>query len=334
MKVNSLVTAAVLASVLLLTSSASAAQFTFNDILKSAPGNKAFSTGKIKKQLRRAPPGAFKTAAASTSGFGSGQGVGSGAGGGGGGGGGSGSGGRAASSGTPKDSGGGGSVGGTGLGVVSDPAQQQDVTKVQFLVIAQAKLGGQQKHPSSPKVTVDVEAKIPGCKPFDWLFIPHCSDSAPRSDVSLPKFNTVQLPRAYLHIFQLPYGWKNARITLPAFGKCQSARTAAMRAARPGDSLCRTAQFRSAKKTPKKECKRVPYFPCGSYYRGLRCRRRYRTQCTTKNITTYMECSRTFLVIRVFTVDDQIPQVVATTGGVYSGFRSCNDAAATKYFTK
>ncbi len=266
MRLNTLVASAVLASVLLFTSSASAAEFSFSDIVKSA---------------------SFKKRSAK-------------------------------------------SLGGAGAGSAK-AANRGDVTKMQFLVIAQAKESGSQKpHPSTPQVIVDVEPKVPDCKPFDWLFIPHCADAAPRSDVSLPKFNTVKLPRAFLHIYELPYGWKNARIKLPAFGKCQSTRTAAMRVARAGERLCRTAQFRITIKTNKEECKHVPYRSCSFW----RCKTKHRKECTTKVVTTYKECSPTYMVIRVFTVHDHIPQVVATTGGIYSGFRSCNDAAAANYFTK
>ncbi len=353
MKRNSFVTAAALASVLLFICSASAAQFTFNDILNSAPVKKASakklpaangSERKSKKRLIKARSAPLKAAAVADPGSGFGQGSSAGSGSGAGAGTGHGSGGSGVrrgfgggGGGSPHGSGG---VSDTGLGVASDgggrganTALQDDITKVQFVVIAQAKESDNgQAHPSSPQVTVDVEAPIPGCRPFDWLFIPHCSDAAPRSDVHLPKFSMVKLPRAYLHIFQLPYGWKNARIKLLAFGKCQSSRTAAMRAARTGDSLCRTAQFRITNKIRKKECRRVRFRKC-KFFR-LRCKTRHRTKCTTRIATTFMECSRAFMVIRVFTATDQIPQVLATTGGVYTGFRSCNDATAAKYFTK
>ncbi len=305
MKLNGLVTALVLALVL---SSASAAQFTFDDIVKAAPPKKGFE-----KRLRRA----IAEGRTANPKAGDAQGSGSGA----------------------------GAGKGTAFGITA-PLQvaptppplpsptPSDIREEQFLVIAQAKEAGtQQAHPSAPEVTVDVEVKIPGCKPFDWLFSKKCAGSVPRSDVKLPNFTTVKLPRAFLHIFQMPQGWKNARLTLPAFGECQSSRTAPIREARHGDSLCRTAQFHKPSATPEPRCKQVPYRSCTSFWV---CETKYRTVCDPSPTPgpDDTECSQTYLVLRLFTATERIPYVVATTGGVYDGFRACSDAEAANYFTK
>ncbi len=206
-----------------------------------------------------------------------------------------------------------------------------DISKKQFLVIAQAKLiGSGRTHPSTPQVNVDVDPKIPGCGLFDWLFNSRCSASTPRSNVRLPKFRTMTLPRAILHIFDLPYGWKNARVTLPSFGRCRHTRTAVMRAASSFERRCRTAQFRARNGIARRRCWFRTFRNCSFW----RCKRRRRYVCRPRPMISHRECSRTYLVLRVFTLARQIPQVLATTGTVYTGFRSCNDAAAAAYFRK
>ncbi len=113
--------------------------------------------------------------------------------------------------------------------------------KQEAFIIATAKVSGR-KHGSNPYITVDIEETSPSCGPYDWVFKPTIC-KAPEVNRRIWAKRVVQVRNAFLHVFSLPTGWKNSRVTLPSYGRCGPTRTSSMR---PGSStkLCLQADFR------------------------------------------------------------------------------------------
>lgn len=113
------------------------------------------------------------------------------------------------------------------------------VRKQEAFIVATAKVSGG-RHGSNPFITVDVFEHSTSCGLYDWVFNPSCK--APETNRKIWAKKVVTLRYSFIHIFVLPTGWKNPRLTLPQYGKCGGTREAAMRIG-SSTKLCLQADF-------------------------------------------------------------------------------------------
>ena len=236
---------------------------------------------------------------------------------------------------------------------------ESDLTKKKFVIIAQAQLNGDQ-HPSVPSIVVDVRRDIVDCGHLDWLFRPECRHSKPLTNHVINSFHSIQNHGiSFVHYFELPAGWRNPKLLLPACNGCEKSRTVALSPAQKNSHLCFSAEFQKKsrkyvcfprhvkKKTCSPTCTRICRQRSFLFIKGKkRCRTKCHSKCTykwvkersCKHVTTFKKCAPTHMVIRLAEFKDGIPQhspyILPTSNQPFSGYKSCSDAEAVNLFKK